>query len=216
MILSNEFMIEAPVDRAWRLLDEVDSVILCMPGASYAGRDGDDHKVGIKVKVGAITANFQGTIRYLEKDEATRTAKIRGSGKDTGGKASANATISLRMEEDSANRTRVLVDTDLALTGKLAQFGGGIIVDIASRMVDQFSSNLHAAIAERSADGESASVNDAGAVSPDAVPAAATAREPEALDLGPVAGGVAKRLMWNLVILAVAVVLVWLGTRFLA
>lgn len=152
MILTNEFVVEAPVDRAWGLLDEVESIISCMPGAAYIGRDGDDHKVSIRVKVGAISANFQGTVRFLEKNEAARTTRIRGVGKDLGGKATATATISVKLEPLPSARTKFLVETDLALTGRLAQFGGGVIADIASRLIEQFTQNLHAAVIARSAE----------------------------------------------------------------
>ena len=142
MNLSNEVVVAAPIERLWALLDDVENVVSCMPGASYLGREGDDYKGSIKVKVGAILSNFRGTFRFLERDEIAHTVRIRSSGKDIGGKASANATITIKLEPQTAGSTRAIVNTDLALTGPLAQFGGGIIGDIASRMIDQFTQNV--------------------------------------------------------------------------
>jgi carbon monoxide dehydrogenase subunit G len=146
MNLNNEAVVAAPIDRVWALLDDVENVVACMPGATYIGREGDDHSASIKVKVGAISTNFRGKFRFLEKDEAARTIRIQSSGKDVGGKASANATITIKLEPQTPTSTRAGVNTDLALTGPLAQFGGGIIGDIASRMIGQFTQNVDKAI----------------------------------------------------------------------
>ena len=210
MILTNEFVVEAPLDRAWGLLDEVESVISCMPGAAYIGRDGDDHKVSIKVKVGAIIANFQGTVRFLEKNEAERTARIRGAGKDLAGKASATATITVKLETLSSARTKVLVETDLAMTGRLAQFGGGVMADIASRMIEQFTRNLHAAVIARSALGNpgiAAHTEGTGETEP-----TIAENEPAAFDLGRV---LAKRGLGYAAMLVGFLALVWLIGSFI-
>jgi len=205
MILSNEFVVQAPVDRTWGLLDEVESVMSCMPGAAYIGRDGDDHKVSIKVKVGAITANFQGTVRFLEKNEAERTSRIRGIGKDLAGKASATATISVKLEPLSSARTKVLVETDLAMTGRLAQFGGGVIADIASRMTEQFTENLHSAVIAQSAGGNPGiEEHTQGTAEKEPAPAK---NEPAAFDVGSV---LAKRGLRYAAMLVAFLALVWL------
>ena len=143
MILTNEFVVQAPLERVWHLFDELEVVIPCMPGAAYIARDGEDNKVSLRVKVGVISANFQGSVCYIEKDAAKHVAVIRGTGKDTGGKASANVTIVARLHALTNDSTRVSVETDLAITGRLAQFGGGTIADIASRTISQFTDNLH-------------------------------------------------------------------------
>lgn len=197
MIISNNFIVEEPISRVWSLFDELDQVVPCMPGAAYLENTGDDsHQVALKLKIGAISSNFQGTVKFLEKDSASHTVKIRGAAKDTGGKGSAAATISARLEALSATRTRVTVDTDLAMTGRVAQFGGPIIVDIANRLVGQFTENLHKAIKAQKVDAPNAAV----APAPSGLETSAEktpAQSPEApavapLDLGPLVGGVAK------------------------
>lgn len=217
MILTNEFLVEAPIDRVWDLLDELESVIACMPGAAYLGRDGDDNKVSMKVKVGAISSHFQGTLRFLEKNESTHTAVIRGIGKDVGGKASATATIIAKLEPVPATRTKVLVETDLALTGRLAQFGGGVIADIASRMIAQYTDNLHRAVVARSsiADSHSSAMGGACGTQQANIEAVAT-KEPAALDLGTAIGAIALRRALRYVAMPVGFFVVgWLIGKFL-
>lgn len=211
MILNNEFVVEAPVERAWALLDEVESVISCMPGAAYVGREGDDYKVSIKVKVGAISANFQGTVQFLEKNEAARTAKIRGAGKDLGGKASASATINVKFESVTGARTKVLVETDLAMTGRLAQFGGGVIADIASRLIEQFTQNLHAAVlAQAAASTPDAAAPTAGTPDTSSIPQ----QEPAELNLGPVIAASALRAVRRAVVPVLFFLMGWIFGKF--
>jgi len=147
MILNNEFQVDAPLARAWRLFEELETVVPCMPGATYSGEEGDISKVGIKVKVGAILADFRGTVRIVERQEATNTVVLQGTGKDLGGKGQAAATIHVVLEPVSPDITRVHVKTDLGITGRLAQFGGGTIADIAARVIQQFTANLNALLA---------------------------------------------------------------------
>ena len=92
-----------------------------MPGATYLGSEGENHRLGIRLKIGAISTHFQGTVRFEERDETTHTVAIRGSGKDTGGKGSATATLVARLAPSADLGTHVVVKTDLAITGKIAQ-----------------------------------------------------------------------------------------------
>jgi uncharacterized protein len=215
MMLTNEFLVEAPVDRVWGLLDELESVVACMPGAAYIGRDGDNNKVSMKVKVGAISSHFQGTVRFVEKNESTHTAVIRGNGKDVGGKASATATIIAKLEPLPSTRTKVLVETDLVLTGRLAQFGGGVIADIASRMIAQFTANLHRAVIA----GSSVTDSHSSAMARDrditANTEAIATKEPAPLDLGTVIGAIALRRALRYVAMPVGFFVVgWLIGKF--
>jgi uncharacterized protein len=197
MTLTHEFPIEAPVGRVWLLLNELERVVPCMPGAAYDGREGDQHNVSMKVKIGAITSLFKGSARFLQKDDVNHTAVVRGVGKDSGGKGSATATMTARLEALSPDRTRVVVNTDLSMTGPLAQFGGGVIADIASVLISQFTVNLHREILARPKSDET--------VQTSAVPAAVEApnrivhaKEQTAADLGSVVGTVALKhaLKW--------------------
>ena len=146
MNLDNEFVVTAPITRVWALLDDIPTVIRCVPGATFLDRKGDDFEVGIKIKVGPIMMNLVGAGRIVERDEAARRVVIHGSGKDSTGKGSANATVVATLTALDAERTHVSLRTDLNMSGKIAQFGGSVIADIASRLIAQFSANLHATL----------------------------------------------------------------------
>ena len=143
MQLDNDFVVDVPIEEVWDLLLDLERVIPCMPGAALLGRDGDDVRGSLQIKVGPIGANFTGTARFLEVDPEARTAAILASGSDPKGRTSAKANINVRLVP-SEKRTQVFVETELVLTGKLAQFGRGAIMDISTKMIGQFTDNLQA------------------------------------------------------------------------
>ena len=142
MIIEEQILVDAPVSEVWSLIDKLESVIPCVPGATYEGQEGDDHLVAVRVRIGVISASFKGRMRFIEKDSATHRAVIEGSGRDAGGKGSARANIIGALEAAGANQTRMRATVDLSMTGRIAQFGGPIVADIAKQIVTQFSINL--------------------------------------------------------------------------
>lgn len=154
MLLKNEFEIDADVDQAWVLLTDLARIMPCMPGAALEGVEGDNYLGNVKVKVGPIGAHFRGTAHFAQKDDATRSAVIAAAGKDPKGQASANAQIHARLEPVSLTRTRVLIDTDLDITGRMAQFGRGAIADVSNRLIGQFVANVSALLTEPAPGGE--------------------------------------------------------------
>jgi carbon monoxide dehydrogenase subunit G len=146
MQLSNEFVVDASADETWALLTDLERVAPCMPGAAMTGRDGDRYLGTVKIKVGPIGAHFAGTAQFLEQDHAAHTATISMAGKDAKGAAAANATIRARLEPLGPTSTRVFVDTDLDISGRMAQFGRGAIADVSNRLIGQFTTNLSAEI----------------------------------------------------------------------
>lgn len=146
MILNHTVEVAAPVARVWTLLDDLEAVIPCMPGATFLKRDGDSYEANVKVKVGVIAMDFVGTAKVLERNEAERRVTIQGSGKDKKGKGAASANVVAELTPLEAGRTSVSLQTDLALSGRIAQFGGSIINEIASRLIEQFVANLNSAI----------------------------------------------------------------------
>jgi carbon monoxide dehydrogenase subunit G len=192
MNLRNEILVATSADRAWRLFDQIERVVPCMPGATYRGQQGDASLVALKVKVGAITAQFDGSLRFVERDEAARTAVIQGSGKDTGGKGQANATIRVALRPVSELSTRLEVDTELGITGRLAQFGGPTIAEIASRIVQQFTVQLNQLLAAEDSGAPAAEAGQATVVAtPNTAAAEAVPPPPaptDALDLGSMLG----------------------------
>ena len=146
MILKHTVEVAAPVARFWALLDDLESVIPCMPGATLLSRDGDSYEANIKVKVGVIAMDFVGVAKILERNAAERRVTIQGSGKDKKGKGAASATVLAELTPLDAGRTSVSLQTDLALSGRIAQFGGSMINEIASRLIDQFVTNLNSSL----------------------------------------------------------------------
>jgi carbon monoxide dehydrogenase subunit G len=146
MLLNNDFVVEVPAETAWTLLTDLERVATCLPGASLDGRDGDAYVGGVTIKVGPISANFRGTAQFVEQDDAAHSATITAAGKDPQGQAAANATIRARLESEGPRRTRVLVDTELDISGRMAQFGRGAIADVSARLMRQFADNLSAQI----------------------------------------------------------------------
>ncbi|OUZ12421.1 hypothetical protein BHE97_01520 [Aeromicrobium sp. PE09-221] len=142
MLLKNEFTIDAGMEETWALLTDLERIAPCMPGAALEGRDGEDYLGGVKIKVGPIGAHFKGTARFAEKDDAAKSAVIAAAGKDPKGQAAANARISARLEKEGETRTRVLIDTELDISGRMAQFGRGAIADVSNRLIGQFTDNL--------------------------------------------------------------------------
>jgi hypothetical protein len=144
--LKNEFVVAAGVAETWALLTDLERIAPCMPGATLQGREGTDFRGEVKVKVGPISAHFHGVASFVEQDDAGYRATIKASGKDQKGQATATALIHARLEEESSTSTKVFVDTDLDITGRMAQFGRGAIADVSSRLIKQFTDNLSAEI----------------------------------------------------------------------
>jgi carbon monoxide dehydrogenase subunit G len=139
--LSNEFRVGVPLDEAWAVLTDVERIAPCMPGAELQEVAGDEYRGIVKIKVGPITAQYKGTARFLEKDDVGHKAVLRAEGRDTRGQGNANATVTATLVSD-ADGTTVRVDTDLTVTGKVAQFGRGVLADVSTKLLNQFVSCL--------------------------------------------------------------------------
>jgi uncharacterized protein len=145
MNLSNEFEVDLEPGAAWDLLTDVERIAPCMPGAELRDVDGDEYRGVVKVKVGPISAQYQGAARFVEKDGAARRAVLRAEGRETRGQGNASATITAVLEP-AGNRTRVTITTDLHITGKVAQFGRGVLADVSNKLVGQFVKNLETTV----------------------------------------------------------------------
>ena len=210
MDLQNSFVVPADLDTAWRTLLDVEAIAPCMPGATLESVDGDNFTGSVKVKLGPVNMTYGGKAHFVEKDEAQHRAVIQGTGKETRGSGTASALVTCQLVVESADRTRVEVTTDLTVTGKPAQFGRGVMQDVAGRIIDQFSANLESVIAARGARAEAEA---SGAPQP---PAAATPM-PQAADsidlLGTAGAPVLKRVVPAVAILVAVVGIIWLIAR---
>ncbi|HET9875032.1 MAG TPA: SRPBCC family protein [Mycobacterium sp.] len=143
MKIANEFTVNAPIERAWEVLSDLEQVIPLMPGARLISQDGDDFVGAVKVKVGPVTSEFTGKAQFLERDQEQHRAVISGRGKESRGSGNATATVATQLHEDG-ERTRVTVETDLKVVGKLAQFGSGTLQQVSEKLLDQFVESLEA------------------------------------------------------------------------
>src|SRR6201989_1606527 len=141
MKIANEFTVSAPIEDAWNVLTDLEQVIPLMPGAQMTGRDGDDVLGKVKVKVGPVTSEFSGKVRFVEQDREQHRAVIDGKGKEARGTGNAAATVTAQLH-DAGDRTRVTVDTDLKVVGKLAQFGSGMLQQVSEKLLGQFVESL--------------------------------------------------------------------------
>jgi carbon monoxide dehydrogenase subunit G len=142
MKLRNEFSIGAPIDQTWDMLLDIQRVAQCLPGAKIEPADGDGvYRGQMKVRLGPMTVEYQGTARLGDVDEDDHVATIDVKGKEARGQGTASATITNSVAPEG-DRTKVTVETDLNVTGRPAQFGRGIMEDVASKMLDDFAKRL--------------------------------------------------------------------------
>jgi uncharacterized protein len=137
MELTNEFHVPVTIARAWAVLTDIELIAPCMPGAQLEEIEGNEYRGGVKVKVGPITAQYKGKATFLEKDDANHRAVIKAEGRDTKGAGNASATITATLTETGSG-TDVKVVTDLTITGKVAQFGRGVMADVSAKLLGQF------------------------------------------------------------------------------
>ncbi len=145
MELTNDFRVEVPPSHAWAVLTDVERIAPCMPGAQLQEVEGDEYRGIVKVKVGPITAQYKGAATFVEQDEAGGRLVLRAEGRDTRGQGNANATITATLAPDG-DGTRVTVVTDLTVTGKVAQFGRGVMADVSAKLLAQFVDCLHSTV----------------------------------------------------------------------
>jgi uncharacterized protein len=236
--LENSFTVPAAPDDAWAVLLDVERVAPCMPGATLTAHNGDTFEGTVKVKVGPIAVSYRGTAAFVDRDDAARTIKIDAKGRETRGSGTASAKINCRLTPDG-DGTRVEVVTDLAITGKPAQFGRGVIGEVAGKVITQFADALAeeissgtptpavaetvaepvaepepAAAPEATAAPEAAAAPEASTPEPAPAPEPRERRSAEAIDLLDVAGApVAKRLAPLAVFVALLLLFVALRRR---
>lgn len=149
MLIRNEFTVAAPAALVWDELVDPRRVALCLPGAEVTGREGEDHVGRVTIRIGPMTARFSGRLRFADLDPEQRRAVLTASGRDTRGSGNAAATITTAVVEESG-LTRVSVETDLRVMGRLAQFGSGVMQQVATRLLDDFVQRLEARLADAS------------------------------------------------------------------
>jgi carbon monoxide dehydrogenase subunit G len=219
MKIENSFTVDAPVDEAWTLLTNIAEIAPCLPGANLTGEEDGVYTGTVKVKVGPVTAEYKGTAEFAEKDDVAHKAVINGKGRDSRGAGNAQALITAEMEQ-VGDQTRVDIVTDLKISGKVAQFGRGVMQDVSEKLLGQFADCLEAKLDDHgTAEAEVAEAHSTAATTisppPVLVPVSEEADVEEVLDLLDVAGGaVAKRAIPTaLTAAAIIAFIIWLINR---
>lgn len=143
MELTNDFRVSVPPAMAWKVFTDVERIAPLLPGAQLQEIEGDEFRGIVKVKVGPIQAQYKGVATFLEQDESAGKVVLKATGRDTRGQGNANATITAVMTADGEG-TKVSVVTDLTVTGKVAQFGRGVLADVSGKLIGQFVDALEA------------------------------------------------------------------------
>jgi carbon monoxide dehydrogenase subunit G len=137
MDLTHRFSVPAHIDEAWNAFNNLEGLAPCFPGATIESIEGDEFTGSVKIKLGPVALVYNGSGRYVERNDEDRRVVIEARGKDKRGNGTATAIVTASFAE-SGEQTDVEVLTDLAITGKPAQFGRGVISDVSDRLLDQF------------------------------------------------------------------------------
>ncbi len=143
MDLNHEFIVNVPIANAWTILTDLELIAPCLPGAQLTEVEGNTYYGNVKVKVGPILAQFEGRAEFLERNEVEHRAVLKGEGRDKSGKGNTSATITAQLEAVTETSSKCSVHTDLAISGKLAQFGRGALADVSDKILAQFVDNLN-------------------------------------------------------------------------
>jgi carbon monoxide dehydrogenase subunit G len=218
MELRNEFEVSVPLERAWEVFTDLEAIVPCLPGARLTGVDGDAYRGAIKVKVGSVSATYKGTIRFLEQDLDARRLVLSAEGKDARGQGTAKATIAAQLEP-SAKGTAMVMITEMAVTGIVAQFGRGIMADVSRKLIGQFAQ----CIEQRMASPDGPSVAEAAGASASRVAPGPSDRSAQESADGPplelagvAAGAMARRGAYAAGVVSAGLVALWLLKRALS
>jgi uncharacterized protein len=162
MEMDHSFTVPVPPERAWDVLLDVERIAPCMPGASVDEFDGEVVTGRIKVKVGPVSLTYRGTAKFTERDPDAKVIVLEASGKETRGAGTASATVRATLEPGGEG-TIANMHTTMNVTGRPAQFGRGVMVEVGGKLVEQFAQNLRQLITDDSAGGGGAAATETGA-----------------------------------------------------
>ena len=206
MKLDNEFRVSVPIDRAWEVLTDIPLITPCLPGAMLTDHDGDEFKGKVKIKVGPVTAEYSGSAVFVQRDEANHHVEISASGRDSRGSGNASAVITADMVADG-DGTKVSIATDLKISGKVAQFGKGMIAEVSGKLIDQFVDCIEQELLGE-AIVDQVAAEGAAAQGAEGAPARPRPQQAETLDLMEYAGNsVYKRVIPVVAVIAVLIAL---------
>jgi len=197
MEFDNQFDVPVPVDEAWKILMDIERIAPCVPGAELTEIvDDKTYKGKVSVKLGPVALTFNGRTSFKEIDEEAKSARLTAQGNDMKGRGGANAKVAFHME-DAEGGARVVINTNLQLSGAVAQYGRGVgmVKDLAQQIIDQFAENLRNNVIAPAVETAAPSAKSADA--DDDVPAAA----PPPPQAAPVqVGGMGLKVIWNAIV----------------
>jgi carbon monoxide dehydrogenase subunit G len=213
--LNHRFTVPIGVEETWAHFNDIASVAECFPGAQVTEADESSFSGSVKVKLGPIALQYNGSGTFVEKDADAHRFVVDAKGKDKRGNGTAGAKVTVSMS-DAGGSTDVSVETDLAITGKPAQFGRGVMQDVSDKLLGQFVACLEQRLAspepepepEAPAEPAAAAVAAAAAPPPAPPPPPRPAPEPEALDLGSAVLPVILKSYWKQALAALVVLVV--------
>ena len=222
MELTHRFTVPVPIEEAWAHFNDIASVAECFPGATVTSADDDSFAGSVKVKLGPIALVYNGSGSFTEKDETAHRFVVDAKGKDKRGNGTAGAVVSMAMLE-AGSSTDVEVVTDLAITGKPAQFGRGVMQDVSDKLLGQFvacleqrftsDTDIEASPTPPAAEPEPTLTDEAAPAAVEVPPPTPTAaKKDDALDVGAAVLPVLVRTYWRhaLAALVVIVLVIWL------
>jgi len=175
--LEHRFELPVGVDKAYTSLLDLDLVGPCFPGASVDSIDGDEFSGAVKIKIGPIALNYRGTARFVEKDLANHTATIEANGSAPRSGSTATMMVHATATAVGPNRTSVVLVTNLAITGRAANFGRQAMIDVGNELIGKFADCVSSTLAGRTTGGATL----VGVVNPDEVAAEVTTGTPGAV-----------------------------------
>jgi len=190
MQLENSFTIDAPIEKAWEALNTPQTIAPCFPGATLTEYEADTFTGTVKVKLGPISLTYKGKGVYKERDDVAHRVVIDASGRDSRGNGTAEATVTGTMTADGPDKTAVTMVTDMKITGRPAQFGRGVISDVADKIIGQFATCVASKLQAGDAPAESAEDSSSEGSAP--VPAAVSASAAGASSSNGTTGGAAS------------------------
>lgn len=141
MKLANDFWVALPVDEAWALLTDLPRIAPCLPGAHLDDVVDGEYRGGLATKIGPINARYRGVARFVERDDVDHRAVIEARGSEERGSGAASGTVVATMNPDGQG-TRVDLSTELAISGRAAQFGRSLVAEVSATMLAEFARRL--------------------------------------------------------------------------
>lgn len=141
MQFNNSFSVAKPIDEVWNTIIDIEKVVPCVPGASVLGKNGNQFTAAIKIKMGAMSMNYKGPVEIVSADANSKTAVMKASATEAGGQGHAQAEVTIKLSPGGSG-TNGQISSNVAVSGKAAQMGEGVIMGVTEGLIGAFTSKL--------------------------------------------------------------------------